>query len=262
MHTVSRTMYDHFSRIATGYNELRTTDLEPVLFIKNTLKHLKQIKAADIGCGAGRYDLLFFKYLNNLNLTCIDINQSMLKETMNYLKSNGITHFKIMKSEGNDIPLKNRSQDCIFTFNVIHHFNFVRFIENAARVIKKAGYIFIYTRLRSQNARNIWGRYFPLFLEKEKRLFQRNKIETIINSTGTLTIESFKKFKYKRSSSLKQLLYRALNRHYSTFSIYSNAELEDSARNFQKNIMSTFSNPDNVEWFDENILFLLRHKRV
>ena len=262
MHTASGSMHGHFSNIATAYNELRTTDLEPVLFIKNTLKHLKQINAADIGCGAGRYDLLFFKHLDNLHLTCIDINHSMLEETLNYLKSNGITNFKTIKSEADDIPLKDASQDCIFTFNAIHHFNFLRFIENAARVIKKYGYIFIYTRLQNQNARNIWGRYFPLFLKKEKRLYERDKIETIVNSTGTLIIESFKKFKYKRSSTLKQLLSRALNRHYSTFSLYSDTELEDSARKFQKKVMSKFSNTDKVEWFDENIIFLLRHKRV
>jgi hypothetical protein len=31
--------------------------------------------------------------------------------------------------------------------------------------LKGAGRLFIYTRLRSQNRRNIWGRFFPRFHE-------------------------------------------------------------------------------------------------
>ncbi len=110
-------MYGHFSKIATSYKNIRITNIEPILFIKKKLKDLDKIKAADIGCGAGRYDLLFFKYLNNLHLICIDINESMLSETSKYLKSNGITNFKTMKADVNDIQLEDDSMDCIFTFN-------------------------------------------------------------------------------------------------------------------------------------------------
>ena len=48
--------HHHFSRIAYKYRNLRTTDLEPVLFIKKELQNLTKIVAVDVGCGGGRYD--------------------------------------------------------------------------------------------------------------------------------------------------------------------------------------------------------------
>lgn len=71
-------IHNHFSKVAFNYRRIRTTDVEPIAFIGETLRKLPEIKAADIGCGAGRYDLLLFQYINNLHLTCIDINEHML----------------------------------------------------------------------------------------------------------------------------------------------------------------------------------------
>jgi ubiquinone/menaquinone biosynthesis C-methylase UbiE len=255
-----KSMHSHFSKISTVYNDLRTTDLKPILLIRSKLKNLSHIKAADVGCGAGRYDLLFFRYLQNLHLTCIDINDMMIEETASYLKKNGIVNFKTMKSEAHTIPLKAHSLDCIFTFNAIHHFDFAQFLQKASSVIKKTGYIFIYTRLQSQNKRNIWGRFFPLFLKKEKRLYELHEIESMINSSKSLMIESMKNFQYKRRSTLEQLITRARKRHYSTFSLYSEDELEKSVRSFQKKINNTYSDPETVEWVDENISLVLTHK--
>ena len=152
------------------------------------------------------------------------------------------------------------AMDCIFTFNAIHHFDLVKFLVSTAKAIKKTGFIFIYTRLRSQNAKNIWGRYFPLFLEKEDRLYELGEMETMINSASSLTIESIKNFKYKRRATLTQLVNKVKERHYSTFSLYRKEELEDSLKKFQRNIINNFSDPAQVKWFDENILLVLRHK--
>jgi len=255
-------MYNHFSKIASLYKDVRTTDIDPILFITKKLKDRTKIEAADIGCGAGRYDLFLFKYLNNLSLLCIDNNESMLEQTSNHLKNNGITSFRIMKADMNNLSLKDCSMDCIFTFNAIHHFDFIKFLENVGRAIRETGFIFIYTRLRSQNAKNIWGRYFPLFLEKEDRLYELDEMEKIINSTNSLTIESIKKFKYKRSSTLEQLIDKVKARHYSTFSLYKEEELEYCLKRFQKNIINNFDDLAQVEWFDENILLTLKHKTI
>ena len=53
-------VYRHFSRIASKYSDLRTTDPEPVLFIKDKLSYLDTVVASDIGCGCGRYALQLF----------------------------------------------------------------------------------------------------------------------------------------------------------------------------------------------------------
>jgi ubiquinone/menaquinone biosynthesis C-methylase UbiE len=252
-------MYSHFSEIASEYNVLRTTDIEPILYISEKLKDRESIRAADVGCGAGRYDLLLFKHLNDLHLTCIDINEPMLEKAAELLKNNGIKNFKTVKSDANDIPLEDDSMDCIFTFNAIHHFDFVKFVDNAARVTKKSGLVFIYTRLRSQNANNIWGKYFPSFLEKETRLYEQDEMESMVNSTS-MVVESAESFRFKRTLSLDQLVDKARGKHYSTFSFYTEDELKSSIEGFRKNIINNFDNTDKVEWFDENFLLVLKHK--
>ncbi len=41
--------YNHFSKIASTYRTLRTTDSEPILFIKTRLNGKSKINMADVG---------------------------------------------------------------------------------------------------------------------------------------------------------------------------------------------------------------------
>lgn len=253
----SQQMHDHFSQIAQDYREVRTTDREPVIFIADILKNMPEVKAADIGCGAGRYDLLLFKHLNNLHLTCIDQNESMLKETESYLENNGITNFKVIQSKAENISLESGSLDCILTFNSVHHFHFPHFIKKCSQLIKASGKVFIYTRTRSQNAKNIWGQFFPEFLDKESRLFELDEMREWMGTAKTLKLEKVKEFRYKREATLAQLVKKVEAKHYSTFSLYSEEGLEKALRTFQQNLRTEFSEADQIEWYDENILLVL-----
>ncbi len=173
-----RNINQHFSKIAPKYNELRNTDLEPIEYIEKTLKHLTDIEAADVGCGAGRYDISLFQRLQEkLRLHCIDSNQGMLNNLRSYLSANKISKFEIKQAYANKLPIKDRSLNCVFTFNAVHHFKLNEFLAEAIRVIKDEGYLFIYTRLRSQNLRSVWGQHFPLFNEKEDRLYELNELK-------------------------------------------------------------------------------------
>ena len=251
-------MNDHFSRVATLYNDLRTTDLEPITFIRDRLNGEHSMEAADIGCGAGRYCLKLLQHLDILHLTCIDVNELMLEQASNYLRAAGITNFKTIRALAEDVPLADNSMDNIFSFNAIHHFDFIKFIEKSAKVIRGRGCIFIYTRLRGQNAKNIWGRYFPFFLEKENRLYELDELEGMIKPIESLTIECMKQFKYRRNASLSQLVNLARNGHYSTFSLYQENEFEAALKGFQDNITRHFSTPEEIEWFDEYTLLVVR----
>ncbi len=51
-------MQGHFATVAGVYREMRTTDEEPILHIRDQLSGRPAVTAADIGCGAGRYDHL------------------------------------------------------------------------------------------------------------------------------------------------------------------------------------------------------------
>jgi len=252
-------IHHHFSRVAHKYEDLRTTDLEPILFIKKKLQNLTEIEATDVGCGAGRYDVKLFHYLGGkLHLCCIDYNRNMLDETTKNLKEHKIENFKIIKAPAKNLLLADNSLNTVFTFNAIHHFKFLDFLKEAFRVLKDTGHLFIYTRLRSQNKKNIWGIHFPGFHEKEKRLYELNELEKILNGIADLKLESLEYFKYKRTTTLEWLITQAKNHHYSTFYLYSKNEFKESLKEFQENIARNFKNLDRITWHDENIMLVIR----
>ena len=93
---------------------MRTTDPEPILFIKKKLEHLDRIEAADIGCGGGRYDVrLFEQFGKRLWLTCIDDSEEIVAALKSFLESkhkvltacNGFDGLQIFEQYENSIDL-------------------------------------------------------------------------------------------------------------------------------------------------------------
>lgn len=251
-------MQRHFSQIADSYRDLRTTDLEPVLYIKEKLGGRAGLRAADIGCGAGRYDVLLCQNLQGLHLTCVDITPEMLDEARAHLAENGFTGMAFVASGVEDLRLEARSLDCVFTFNAVHHFDLDAFLRKAGAFIREDGRVFVYTRLPSQNEQTIWGTHFPGFAERETRLFGLEEMETAVGNSEGLEIEEVRNFRFSRASTLEWLLRQAREKHYSTFALYSPEAFEAAVAEFESNIRRHFPNPGRVEWFDENILLVLR----
>jgi len=249
----------HFSRIAHKYRDLRTIDLALLSIIKKRLENLTEIEAADVGCGAGRYDVKLFQCLGErLSLTCIDLNESMLNELVKNLRDHNIRNFKPIKAQASALPLSANSLDTIFTFNTIHHFKLLNFLKEASRVLRNNRYLFIYTRLRSQNKRNIWGEYFPKFHEKETRLYELSGLREELKEVPILNLESVEYFRYRRMAKLEWLVTQAKNYHYSTFLLYDEREFEEALKKFSKNIAREYKDPDKIIWNDENIMLVIR----
>jgi len=254
----------HFSGVARRYVSLRKTDPEPILFIKKKLQKLRHIRAADVGCGAGRYDLLLFQHLGKpLRLLCIDSNKQMLEHLRKYLVKNKVKNFQTKKASVESLPIKSNSLDCIFTFNAIHHFSLIKFLREAKRILKNNGYLFIYTRLRSQDKKNIWGKYFPLFNKKElpeRRLYELDEFKKATKKIPKLMVQSTHLFKYKRIFDIDKLTEQAKGHHYSTFSLYSKKEFKESLAGFKKNLQRHFRDLKNISWSIENVLLVIRKK--
>ncbi len=254
-----RKINHHFSRIAHKYKDLRTTDLLSLSIIKKKLENLTKIEAADVGCGVGRYDVKLFQYLGErLSLTCIDPNESMLNELVKNLRDHNIRNFKPIRAQASALPLSANSLDTIFTFNAIHHFKLLNFLKEASRVLRNNRYLFIYTRLRSQNKRNIWGEYFPKFHEKETRLYELSDLKEKLKEVPILNLESVEYFRYRRMAKLEWLVTQAKNYHYSTFLLYDEREFEEALKKFPENIARDFKDPDKIIWNDENIMLVIR----
>ena len=244
----------HFAKVAGVYRDVRTTDEKPILYIRNQLAGRTAVTAADIGCGAGRYDLLLFRHLPNLHLTCFDASVEMLTELSRYLDRYGIRDFETINASVEEQVFEDESLDCVFTFNAVHHFDFPLFLAKAGRTIREDGVIFVYTRTPEQNAASVWGRYFPGFCDKETRLYRKEEMERWIAEDEQLRMITAKTFRYARTSSLEGLLEQARNRHYSTFSLYSEAEFEKACQAFEASVRYQFGDSDEVAWHDQNIL--------
>jgi len=252
-------MHDHFTHIANRYGRLRTTDDEPIRLIHAKLDGKPRLEAADVGCGVGRYvEKLFDALGDRLFLYCIDENEFMLASLKKNLNGANGRKVKAVRAVARALPLSDESLDFLMTFNAVHHFDLPAFLSESARVLRQDGLIFVYTRLRSQNKNSIWGKYFPGFNEKETRLYEINEFLDAVGKEERLALESIEFFRYKREASLERLLEQVSNHHYSTFSLYSEEELERAIEEFKRNIERKFSDTSKVRWYDENIMFILR----
>jgi SAM-dependent methyltransferase len=165
-----------------------------------------------------------------------------------------------LMSTAEELPLRTASLDLVTAFNCVHHFDLGRFLMAVARVLAPGGQLFIYTRTPQQNARTIWGRYFPGFTEHEQRLHSEATFRHAIRRTRGLTVVATQTFKHPRSSTAGRLRAQAEGRHYSTFSLYTPDELRASIATF----LARLPTPE-VSWVDEHLLVVAggsRHTQV
>jgi malonyl-CoA O-methyltransferase len=158
------TVGEHFERVAAVYESLRTTDEAPVREICQLLPD-RPVTGLDIGCGTGRYTRLLRALLPEGSLLAAsDVSAAMLAQlkAANRDHAGGVVP---LLAAAEQLPLRTASLDVVTAFNCVHHFDLGRFLSAVARVLAPGGQLFIYTRTPQQNARTIWGHYFPGFTE-------------------------------------------------------------------------------------------------
>jgi ubiquinone/menaquinone biosynthesis C-methylase UbiE len=251
-------MDEHFSGVAGRYNDIRTTDHEPIAHIRDLLSKHTCCIAVDVGCGPGRYALLLLQMLPQLHLTCLDRSTNMIAETTRLLRGASIDRFTAVTADAGEWPLRLNSVDVVFTFNAVHHFILPAFLREAQRVLKKDGMILIYTRLPSQNETSIWGRYFPDFNTVERRLYSLDSIEAAIRSIPGLVLDTIKLFHFDRVNSLESLVHKVRVGHYSTFRLYNQDRLEECISEFRENVMRNFPDANEIRWTDGNVLLIVK----
>ena len=242
------TVGDHFDRVAAVYDSLRTTDEAPVRRIRQLLPD-RPVAGIDVGCGTGRYSRLLRGLLPDGSLlVAADVSAAMLAQLK--AASRGHTDGVVpLLSTAEELPLRTASLDLVTAFNCVHHFDLARFLAAVARVLRPGGQLFVYTRTPQQNARTIWGRYFPGFTEHEQRLHSQAAIRDAVRRTRGLTVIATQIFKHPRSSTAGRLQAQAEGRHYSTFSLYPPEELRAAIATF----LARLPGPE-VCWVDEHLL--------
>ena len=238
---------DHFERVAAAYESLRTTDEAPVCAIGQFLPG-RPVTGLDIGCGTGRYTRLLRGLLPEGSLLLAsDLSAAMLAQLTagQHGPAPGVAP---LRAAAEQLPLRAASLDLVTAFNCVHHFDLGRFLTAVARVLKPGGQLFLYTRTPQQNARTIWGRYFPGFTEHEQRLHSEAALRDAVQQAG-LTVAAAQAFRHRRSSTAERLRAQAEGRHYSTFCLYTPQELGASIATF----LARLPGPE-VCWVDEHLL--------
>ena len=242
---------DHFDHVAAVYESLRTTDEAPVRRIRQLLPD-RPVTGLDIGCGTGRYSRLLRGLLADGSLlVASDVSAAMLAQ----LKAGNRGHAPgvvPLVSAAEELPLRTASLDLVTAFNCVHHFDLGRFLTAVARVLQPDGQLFIYTRTPQQNARTIWGRYFPGFTEHEQRLHSEAALRDAVRRTDGLTVVAAQTFKHPRTSTTERLRAQAEGHHYSTFSLYTRDELRAGIAAF----LARLPGPE-VSWVDEHLLVVV-----
>jgi SAM-dependent methyltransferase len=248
------TVGDHFEQVAAVYESLRTTDEAPVRRIRQLLPD-RPVTGLDVGCGTGRYSRLLRELLPvGSLLAASDLSAAMLAEMTagNHGQALGVAP---LRSTAEDLPLRTASLDLVTAFNCVHHFDLGRFLTAGARVLRPDGRLFLYTRTPRQNARTIWGRYFPGFTEHEQRLHSQAAFRDAVRRTAGLRVVAMQTFRHPRSSTAERLRAQAEGRHYSTFSLYSPDEWRSSIATF----LARLPSPE-VSWVDEHLLVVIGRK--
>ena len=245
------TVGDHFERVAAVYESLRTTDEAPVRRIRQLLPD-RPVTGLDIGCGTGRYSRLLRGLLPDGSLlVASDVSTAMLAE-LKVGNRGGAVGLVPVRSTAEELPLRASSLDLVTAFNCVHHFDLGRFLTAVARVLRPGGQLFIYTRTPQQNARTIWGRYFPGFTEHEQRLHSEAALRDAVRQTDGLKVVATQAFEHPRSSTVERLRAQAEGRHYSTFSLYTPAERRTSIATFMARLPRS-----EVSWVDEHLLVVV-----
>src|ERR1022692_3941971 len=225
------TVGDHFEQVAAVYESLRTTDEAPVRRIRQMLPD-RAVTGLDVGCGTGRYSRLLRGLLPGGSLLVgSDVSAAMLAQLKagNHGRPFGVVP---LLSAAEELPLRTASLDLVTAFNCVHHFDLGRFLTAVARVLQTDGQLFIYTRTPQQNARTIWGRYFPGFTEHEQRLHSEAAIRDAVRRTDGLKMIAAQTLQHPRTSTAERLRAQAQGRHYSTFSFYTPQELRAAIAHF------------------------------
>jgi ubiquinone/menaquinone biosynthesis C-methylase UbiE len=249
------TVDGHFERVAAVYESLRTTDEAPVRAIGQLLPG-HPVTGLDIGCGTGRYTRLLHGLLpDGSRLAAADVSAAMLAQFTASRRGDECAVVPVLAA-AEQLPLRAASLDVVTAFNCVHHFDLGRFLAAAARVLAPGGQLFIYTRTPQQNARTIWGRYFPGFTEREQRLHSQAALRDAIRRTSGLTMAATQTFQHPRTSTATRLRAQAQGHHYSTFSLYTPDELRTSIAIF----LARLPSPE-VCWVDEHLLVVAGSSR-
>lgn len=245
----------HFRHVSRRYDALRTFHGSIVERTAEALEPLERpITLIDIGVGTGRYLLPVFRQLEqgvrgSVQALGIDVESAMLER---FAVRNTTSCLTAVTADGCRLPLRDGTIDALLCFNAVHHFELRSFLAEAARVLVPGGRLLLYTRTPEQNRRTIWGRLFPLFVAKERRLYSSEEIRAALEVVDRFQLLEIAEVRHVEHTSAERLLEQARLRHYSTFDLYTLDEFQHALEVFQHRLQAQLHADGTVELAHEN----------
>ena len=163
------------------------------------------------------------------------------------------TPVSLVQADAHFLPFRDRSVAAIHCVNAVHHFRLRPFLSEASRILAPGGQILIYTRTPEQNERTIWGRLFPGFAERERRLYTPLEIRAVIEETRHLTLLEFEEVQNVEHTSPARLIQQVRTKHYSTLASYPPEEFERALSLFCRNLANEYGESPSVHLVHENL---------
>jgi len=146
--------------------------------------------ALEIGYGGGRILAAASKYfMNVIGIDIHDHNEKVESE----LKQRGIRNFRLIKTDGREIPLENASVDFVYSFIVLQHIEkyyiFKEYIKETYRVLTTNGIAVLYFGrkcLLSTNRSSIFLYLIDRFIERILLPKGFQELPTRVNETNLL----------------------------------------------------------------------------
>ncbi|MEN8145557.1 MAG: class I SAM-dependent methyltransferase [Gemmatimonadota bacterium] len=245
----------HFRHISRRYDALRTFHGSIVDRTVEALEPLgRPITLVDVGVGTGRYLLPIVRQLEqgvpgSVRAVGVDAQLEMLERFAVPATAGCPTP---VVADGHQLPLPDGIIGALLCFNAIHHFELRPFCAEAARVLFPGGRLLAYTRTPEQNRRTIWGRLFPLFADKERRLYSAEEIRGALELSGQFRLLEIATLQHAGRSSAERLHEQAQLRHYSTFDLYTPEEFSRALEVFQHRLEAGIDAAGTIEFTDEN----------
>ncbi|MCX7749454.1 MAG: methyltransferase domain-containing protein [Clostridia bacterium] len=188
---------EFFDEIAPEWEEIRKNYHDES--VKNKLLELQILKKnmtiVDLGAGNGYLSRAAAKFVKKV--IAIDISGEMIKELNKKAKENGIKNIETVKSDGQDVPIKDCQADAVFASMFLHHIGEpLDVIKEMYRILKPGGIVFL-ADLMEHKDKELMEKMHDIWSG-----FSLTQLETWFQSAGfkNISIETLEDATYKKSS--------------------------------------------------------------
>jgi ubiquinone/menaquinone biosynthesis C-methylase UbiE len=184
----------------------------------------------------------------------VDISPNMLRIAEKCAKRMGMP-ISWIEASAYQTGLPSASISLVTAFNAIHHLPTRETLDEVARIARPKALFAVYTRLREQEAEQLWGRWFPGYLDHSINPVRDIMLKLSQQNEGFRLIDT-RDFTFYRETTLAEVRELTENRFYSTLSRYSESEFGRAYARFIANLKSNFEDPKRIRYPSSYSVFL------